>query len=125
MWRRWLGLLVSDQVTNWTLSDRMRRIDVDVGVAYGTDPQRVVALLGEVARANAGVLPEPEPAVLFLGFGDSALDFQLRAWTARFEEWQTTRSELTLAVHAAFKDAGIEIPFPQRDVHLVTAPAAE
>ncbi len=113
--------LVSDQVTNWTLSDRMRRIDLDVGVAYGADPHRVVEILAGVARANPGVLPEPAPVVLFLGFGDSSLNFQVRAWTARFEEWVRTRSELGLAVHAALKEAGIAIPFPQRDVHVVLA----
>src|SRR5262249_12752666 len=110
--------LVSDQVTNWTLSDRMRRIDLDVGVAYGTDPKRIVELLGEVARTNPGVLPDPAPVVLFLGFGDSALNFQIRAWTARFEEWVRTRSELGLAVHAALAGAGINIPFPQREVRI-------
>jgi small-conductance mechanosensitive channel len=115
--------LVSDQVTNWTLSDRMRRIDLDVGVGYGADPQHVVTLLGEVTRANPGVLPDPPPVVLFLGFGDSSLNFQVRAWTARFEEWVRTRSELGLAVHAALKEAGVEIPFPQRDVHIVHEPA--
>src|SRR4029453_9153604 len=111
--------LVSDQVTNWTLSDRMRRIDLDVGVAYGADPHRVVEILAEVARATPGILPEPEPILLFLGFGDSALNFQVRAWTARFEEWVRTRSELGLAVHAALKEAGIQIPFPQRDVRVM------
>jgi potassium efflux system protein len=114
------GSLVSDQVTNWTLSDRMRRMDLDVGVAYGTDPNRVVAVLAEVARATPGVLPDPAPVVLFVGFGDSALNFQLRAWTARFEEWVRTRSDLGLAIHDALKDAGIEIPFPQRTVHLAS-----
>jgi len=113
------GSLVSDQVTNWTLSDRMRRIDLDVGVGYGADPHQVVTLLAEVARANPEVLPDPAPVVLFLGFGDSALNFQVRAWTARFEEWVRTRSELGLAVHAALKEAGIEIPFPQREVRIV------
>jgi potassium efflux system protein len=111
--------LVSDQVTNWTLSDRMRRIDLDIGIAYGTDPQRVIDLLSEVARSNPGVLPEPAPVVLFLGFGDSALNFQIRAWTARFEEWVRTRSDLGLAVQAALKAEGIDIPFPQREVRIV------
>jgi small-conductance mechanosensitive channel len=111
--------LVSDQVTNWTLSDRMRRIDLDIGIAYGTDPQRVIDLLNEVARSNPGVLPDPPPIVLFLGFGDSALNFQIRAWTARFEEWVRTRSDLGLAVQAALKAEGIDIPFPQRDVRIV------
>ena len=111
--------LVSDQVTNWTLSDRMRRFDLEVGVAYGTDPQHVVALLTGVARATPGVLPEPPPIVLFLGFGDSALNFQLRAWTAHFEEWMKTRSDLGLAVHDALEKAGITVPFPQREVRVV------
>jgi small-conductance mechanosensitive channel len=111
--------LVSDQVTNWTLSDRMRRIDLDVGVAYDSDPERVVALLTEVARASSGVLPEPAPLVLFVGFGDSALNFQVRVWTARYEEWLKTRSQLGLAILAALREAGIGIPFPQRDVHLI------
>jgi len=114
--------LVSDQVTNWTLSDRMRRIDLDIGIAYGTDPKRVIDLLSAVARANPGVLPDPAPIVLFLGFGDSALNFQLRAWTARFEEWLRTRSELGVAVQAALKAEGIDIPFPQRDVRIVREP---
>jgi potassium-dependent mechanosensitive channel len=111
--------LVSDQVTNWTLSDRMRRVDIDVGVAYGTEPQRVVTLLADVARRTPGVLPEPAPIVLFLGFGDSALNFQLRAWTAHFEEWIRTRSELGLAVHDALEQAGITVPFPQREVRVI------
>jgi small-conductance mechanosensitive channel len=114
--------LVSDQVTNWTLSDRMRRIDLDIGIAYGTDPQRVVAVLTEVARSSPGVLPEPAPVVLFLGFGDSALNFQVRAWTARFEEWMKTRSDLGLAVQMALRAEGIDIPFPQRDVRIVREP---
>jgi len=111
--------LVSDQVTNWTLSDRMRRLDVDVGVAYGTEPHRVVTLLADVARRTPGVLLEPAPVVLFLGFGDSALNFQVRAWTGHFEEWIRTRSELGLAVHDALDKAGITVPFPQREVRVI------
>src|SRR5262249_40370436 len=111
--------LVSDQVTNWTLSDRMRRLDVDVGVAYGTEPHRLVTLLADVARRTPGVLLEPAPVVLFLGFGDSALNFQLRAWTGHFEEWIRTRSELGLAVHDALEQAGITVPFPQREVRVI------
>ncbi len=110
--------LVSDQVTNWTLSDRMRRIDLDVGVAYDSDPDRVLAILSETARADPGVLPEPAPLVLFVGFGDSALNFQVRVWTARYEEWLQTRSRLGLSILTALRAGGIVIPFPQRDVHL-------
>lgn len=109
---------ISESVTNWTLSDRLRRIDVKVGVAYGTDPVLVLELLTKVATDHPLVLTEPPSVALFLGFGDSALDFELRAWTNRFEQWVRIRSELNVAVNAALRDAKITIPFPQRDVHL-------
>src|SRR5262249_60651994 len=114
--------LVPAQLTNWTLPDRMRGTDLHIGIAYGTEPKRVIHLLRGVAGANPGVLPEPAPIVLFLGFGDSALNFQLRAWTARFEEWLRTRSELGVAVQAALKAEGIDIPFPQRDARIALQP---
>jgi len=117
------GNLISDQVVNWTFSDRRRRMEIKVGVAYGTDPERVLALLREVAAGDAGVLADPAPVALFLGFGDSSLDFELRAWTPLFEDWVHTQSELTVAVNRAIVDAGIEIPFPQRDLHLRSAEA--
>ncbi|HEB88534.1 MAG TPA: mechanosensitive ion channel, partial [Deltaproteobacteria bacterium] len=110
--------LVSDQVINWTLSDRQRRIDIAVGVAYGTDPELVIELLTEAARAHPDVVSIPPPAVHFLGFGDSSLDFQIRAWTGSFSRWLAIRSDLTVAANTALRDAGIEIPFPQRDLHL-------
>ena len=74
------GILLSDSVTNWTLSDRRRRIDLDVGVEYGTPAQRVIDLLVGVAKANPKVIPDPEPRAFFENFGDSSLDFKLRAW---------------------------------------------
>jgi small-conductance mechanosensitive channel len=112
------GDFISNQVTNWTLSDRLRRLEIPVGVAYGTDPERVLTLLRDVAAKHAEILREPPADALFIGFGDSSLDFVLRAWTGRFEQWFTVRSELTVAIHAALCDANIEIPFPQRDLHL-------
>ena len=110
--------LISGQVINWTLSDRNRRIDVDVGVKYGTDPEQVLELLLGVARADDRILDLPEPSALFLGFGDSSLNFRLRGWTARYEEWIRIHSDLNVAVNRALADAEIEIPFPQRDLHL-------
>lgn len=109
--------LISEVVTNWTLSDRLRRIDVNVGVAYGTDPERVLELLRQVATNHALVLTEPPAVALFLAFGESSLDFELRVWTSRFNEWVRIRSELNVAVNAALRDANIEIPFPQRSLH--------
>jgi small-conductance mechanosensitive channel len=110
--------LVSDRVTNWTLSDRHRRIDVAVRVAYGTAPETVAALLLAVARADKRVLLEPVPLALFRGFGESGLRFELQVWTDRFDTWVRTQSELTMAVHDALRDAGIELPLPQREVRL-------
>jgi potassium efflux system protein len=117
--------LISDRVTNWTLSDRRRRIDLPIGVAYGSDPERVLDLLRATALTVPGVIPEPAPLALFKAFGDSALDFEVRAWTDRFEDWLIIKSRLGVAVNAAFKDAGIAIPFPQRDVTIRFPPREE
>ncbi|MBW2541381.1 MAG: mechanosensitive ion channel [Deltaproteobacteria bacterium] len=110
--------LITDPVTNWTLSDRRRRLELEVGVAYGTDPEVVLKLLKGVAAAHESVLDSPEPEALFLEFGDSALKFRLRVWIPRFEEGFSIRSQLTVAINAALRDAGITIPFPQRDLHV-------
>ena len=110
--------LISGNLTNWTLSDRTRRFELMVGVAYGSDPQRVIDLLREAAVSVTGVLKNPGPVVLFQSFGDSALNFEVRAWTARFEEWAAIHSQVAVAVNNALNAAGIAIPFPQRDVTL-------
>ena len=112
------GMLLSDKVTNWTLVDQNRRVDVDLGVAYGSDVTRVMQLLQETTRGTPGIADEPAPAVLFTGFGASSLDFAIRAWTQRFDDWSTIRSELMQRLHAALAQAGIEIPFPQQDLHV-------
>ncbi|MFV1978167.1 MAG: mechanosensitive ion channel family protein, partial [Myxococcota bacterium] len=110
--------LITEPVVNWTLSDRRRRLDLEVGVAYGTDPETVLALLQGVAEAHPAVLETPAAEALFLEFGDSALNFRLRLWIPRFEEGFTIRSQLTVAINAALRDAEIQIPFPQRDLHV-------
>jgi small-conductance mechanosensitive channel len=116
---------ISDRVTNWTLSDRRRRIDLPIGVSYGADPERVLDLLRATALTVPGVIPEPAPLALFRDFGDSTLDFEIRAWTDRFEDWLIIKSRLGVAVNAAFKDAGIAIPSPQRDVTIRFPPREE
>jgi small-conductance mechanosensitive channel len=119
------GMLLSEKLINWTLSDMDRRIDVNVGVAYGSDPSRVLQLLMDVTRLTDGIATRPEPTVLFVGFGANSLDFSIRSWTNDFDNWVKIRSALTVRVHDALKDAGIEIPFPQQDLHLRTvSPAA-
>lgn len=112
------GHLISEEVLNWTLSDQQRRLEVSVGVAYGTDPERVIEILTSVAATHPDVMQDPPPQTLFIGFGDSALNFQLRAWTNHFDRWVRIRSELMVGVNAALRDAAIQIPFPQLDLHV-------
>jgi potassium-dependent mechanosensitive channel len=117
--------LISAAVTNWTLSDRLCRIEVPVGVAYGTDPERVVALLLDAVRSNERLLTDPAPQVLFKGFGDSSLNFVVRAWTDQgYDQSLSLTSQLGLAVNRTLREAGITIPFPQRDLHLASVSSA-
>ena len=111
------------QLTNLTLNDRNVRIKVPLGVSYGSDPARVRSILVDVARSDPNVLEDPAPDVVFMGFGDSSLDFELRVWTERLvTKPYIFASRLYFEVFAAFKREGIEIPFPQRDLHLRTVP---
>jgi len=117
--------LISNEVTNWTLSDQQRRLTVTVGVAYGTDPARVRDVMLQVPGQIPDVLRTPEPVALFTGFGESALTFELRFWTVDADRVSLIRSAVVAALHDALVAAGIEVPFPQRDLHLRTVdPAA-
>ena len=111
--------LTTEQVTNWTLSDRLRRIDLPVGVNYGADPRKVIELIETVAHAHPRVLKDPAPLGLFVGYGDSSINFELRAWTGEFGTWFQTRSDLALAIYDAVQGAGMSFPFPQRVVRLL------
>jgi len=110
--------LIAGNVINWTLSDRMRRLDLKVGVAYGTDPGRVREILRKVGDDCDAVAKDPETTALFNGFGDSSLNFTLRAWIPEAGDWPQIASDLNEAINAAFNEAGIEIPFPQRTLHI-------
>jgi len=114
--------LASKQVTNWTLSDRARRYEIDVSVAYGSDPQRVLRLLEKAAGEVPEVQQQPPPRALFTGFGDSSLDFRLFAWVESVDIGMQAQNGLRMAVLRALGDAGIAIPFPQRDLHIRYAP---
>ncbi|MDG2334437.1 MAG: mechanosensitive ion channel [Myxococcota bacterium] len=114
--------LISQQVTNWTLSDRKRRIEIPVGVAYGSDPNQVLELLAEVTKNTAEIMPSPEPYTLFTGFGDSSLNFEVRAWTDNFDQFLRVKSAVSVGISQALAEAGITIPFPQRDLHVRTLP---
>jgi small-conductance mechanosensitive channel len=108
--------LISSELVNWTLKDEVRRVDIPVGVAYGTDPERVLELLLGIARKHPDVLVAPEPFAMFVRFGVNSLDFELRAWAAA--DFLRVGSDLRVAIARALKEAGIEIPFPQVDLHL-------
>jgi len=113
--------LISSEVINWTLSDDRRRMEIPAGVAYGTDPARVIDLFERVATAHEEVLEDPAPKAIFTGFGASSLDFELRAWTRG--DYVGVSSDLRVGINRALADEGIEIPFPQQDLHLRTVDA--
>lgn len=110
--------LISNELVNWTLSDRQRRIEIPLGVAYRSDPEQVLALLVSIAAAHAEVLDEPAPDAFFEGFGTDALSFRLLCWTGQYDRSGAIRSELCIAISKALAAADIEIAFPQRDLHL-------
>jgi small-conductance mechanosensitive channel len=110
--------LIAEKVTNWTHTSSVSRIVLPVGVAYGTPLEDVLAILLKVAQEHAEVLNNPAPTAIFTGFGDSSIDFELRAWIADINQRLKVRSELGLAIDTYFRAAGIVIPFPQRDLHL-------
>jgi len=109
---------LSASVTNWTHKDRSGRIEILIGVAYGTDTGLVRDTLLGLAAAHEEVLVTPGPIVLFNDFGASSLDFELRCYTANVMRRRAIASELRYVIEAAFRAAGIEIPFPQRVVHM-------
>lgn len=119
---------IEKSVTNWTANDRRVRIAVPVGVGYDSNPAQVRDLLLKIATAHPDVLPQPAPDVIFLDFGDSTLDFQLRVWTeSKVQIPAVLKSDLYYSIFEEFKQLGIELPFPQRDLHLrsISRQAAE
>ena len=114
---------ISSTVINWSHADRNVRFNFPVGVAYKEDPEKVKNLLLKVAGENEGVLKSPGPDVLFDDYGDSSLNFNLRVWTSRYiDRPGVLKSQLYYEIFKRFKEAGVEIPFPQRDVHIKEMP---
>jgi len=113
--------LVTEEVTNWTFGDQMKRIDLPVGVSYTSSPNNVIELLSTVARQHPDVLQDPSPQSIFIGFGDSAINFEVRVWTECIDDWVRVRSELATAVFDAVRAAGLTFPFPQREVRLLNS----
>ena len=110
---------ISDNVINWKYNDNRVRFRIPVSVAYGSDARAVEKLLLEVAEAEPEVLKDPAPNVCLTGFGDSGVNFELRAWTASLMHRKGRLvSALNFAIYEKFARHGIEIPFPQRDLHM-------
>jgi len=117
--------LISDSVTNWTLSSRQRGLEIAVGVGCESDPLQVQKLLLEIARAHPEIAQDPPPSANLIEFGADTLNFELIAYTDVYESSQKTRSELMISILLRFNAEGITMPFPQRDVHLYSAPTPQ
>lgn len=109
---------IAEQVVNESFSGDRIRLHIEVGVAYGTDTRKVESVLKEVGNSHAKVLDHPGAAVIFVSFGDSSLNFELRVWTKELWDNETLKSDIRFSIDEAFKAAGIAIPFPQRDLHI-------
>jgi potassium efflux system protein len=112
---------VTGRVLNWTLTSKVNRIVITVGVAYGSDTELTRELLLKVANEHPRILDDPAPLVTFDQFGDNALNFTLRCYLPSMEKRLATINELHMAIDRAFREAGIKIAFPQRDVHFDTS----
>ncbi|NPU83896.1 MAG: mechanosensitive ion channel family protein [Syntrophaceae bacterium] len=114
---------ISSTVINWSHTDRSVRFNFPVGVSYREDPLKIRELLLEIALDHPGILKEPRPDVLFTEYGDSALMFNLRVWTSEYVNRPgVLKSHLYYEISRRFREAGVEIPFPQRDIHIKEMP---
>lgn len=116
---------ISEPVVNWSHGDPKVRINIPVGIAYGSDVPKFRQLMLDIALAQPEVLRDPKPNIFFIGFGDSSLDFEIGVWTAEMlQNPKRFRSELNYSIEAALRKNGIQIPFPQRDLHLRSSDVA-
>ncbi|NWG75429.1 MAG: mechanosensitive ion channel [Rubrivivax sp.] len=113
--------LISEDLLNWTLSNRFRRVEVQVGVGHGADPHVVLSILKRVADGHPRVLQKPKPAVIFKGFGESSLNFAL-LFFALTGDWVEVNSEVGIRINNALREKGIEIALPQRDIRITRDP---
>ena len=110
---------INSRVINWSHNNKEVRLNFPVGVSYKEDPAKIRTLLLEVVAQNNGVLNTPEPYIRFEGFGESSLDFNIMVWTSEYTDRPNIlKSELYYEIFAKFKENNVEIPFPQRDIHL-------
>jgi potassium efflux system protein len=109
---------ITERVVNWTLSSQVTRLLLPVGVAYGTDVETARRAMLDAVKTVPEVLEDPAPSAYFVRFGESSLDFEIRAHVDGIDKRLRTQHEINVAVERALSAAGIEIPFPQRDLHV-------
>lgn len=110
--------LISDKFTNWTLSNRHRGIEIVVTVGCQHEPEKIMAILLEVGKAHELVLQDPEPKAIVRDFAEGTVNYLLQVCTLRYEEWQQTQSDLSVAILKRFREEGIRLPYPQQEIHL-------
>ena len=115
---------ITDKLTNWSLSDRITRIIFSVGIAYGSNTVSAHQTISNVIKSNPLIMQDPEPSVFFIGFGDSSLDFEVRVFVSEVSQRPQVTHELHMEINQALQDNNIEIPFPQRDIHIRSNAAA-
>ncbi len=113
--------LISNNLINWTLSDSIKRLEIKIGTTYNANPNKVLKILSEAALENDTVLKSPPPLPLLNDFGEYSLNFKLRFWVHN-ENGLSARSNVSISIYNKFKEHGIEIPFPQQDIHLKSMP---
>jgi potassium efflux system protein len=109
---------ITGKVVNWTLSDSTLRLIIPVGIAYGSDTQLAREVLLRIVTEHPNVLADPAPRILFMGFGESSLNFEVRAYIGAIDHYLSTIDEINNAIDQEFRKAGIEIAFPQHDIHV-------
>jgi small-conductance mechanosensitive channel len=112
------GMLLADKLVNWTLSGTSRRIHVGVSSGYSVSPKQTIELLVNIARAVDGIALSPAPIAVLTGLTPGALEFSVRAWTTSGSDWVAVHSALSTAIRDGLAEAGIEVPLPQREMHL-------
>jgi len=113
------GDLLNQHLTNWTLGREKCRTEIEVGVAYGSNLRAVKTLLHEILSTHPEVLNYPEPMIQLTRFNDNSIDFVIKFWVAHFLQLNEVKSDLIIAIDETFKERGIVIPFPQRDIHVI------
>lgn len=116
---------ITERFVNWTLSDPIIRVKLNLGIAYGSDVEKALKVMSDAANAQEKVLREPAAQALFLGFGDSSLDFEIQLYIRDLPDRLPVIHGVHMAINDGFADANIEIPFPQRDLHVRSLPPSE